>query len=511
MGPARGDRGRGHHGKRSAWVCVVGGACIAAAAACQKDPVVTDRAVTLHAPQSCAPGLANLDDGAFAVYDALGDYEPMPAADGHLLKTVGTPLPEIDAAVRTLLVDATEDDREWQGSTPIAGSGPVDVFILPARTPCALRGAVVAPAGATIGMTGDQQMLFVGGAAGAGPEAVSLRLDTGAVTPLTLPGKRTGATVTAFGTGALLAGGTSAGVVMGDAVVYAANAFEPQAIALSGPRANAGAVGLATGETLLVGGVGGDGTTLLDTMEIVDPVTRKAHPVAGRLAVARRSPTVLRLASGEIFVAGGLDANGVSVAMLEWFSPDASQTSKRSQTLVESASARSFVALQAGGVLAVIAPPQGAPTTFQNTWVIDPDGLPEAAKSVEGTLTRPVLFGGAGGAPVLWTGSAAPDRWARRVAGCSGSRGPAPSARSRCSTTRRVASWGLPRRPIPAPASGSTPRIRTRRSSPRYASTCAASTRRSRGRCCSPIRTTWRPIACRPTASSRSTRVRASS
>ncbi len=178
---------------------------------------------------------------------------------------------------------------------------------------------------------------------------------------------------------------------------------------------------LATGETLLVGGAGGDGT-LLDTMEIVDPVTRKARPAAARLAVARRSPTVLRLASGEIFVAGGLDSNGVSVAMLEWFSPDASQTSRRSQTLVESAAARSFVALQGGGVLAVIAPPQGAPatapTTFQNTWVIDPDGGLEAATPVGGTLTQPVLFGGAGGAPVLWTGSAAPGstmpgRWLR--------------------------------------------------------------------------------------------------
>ncbi len=221
MGRARGDRGRGDHGKRSAgprraraWACV-GGACIAAAAACQKDPVVTDRAVTLHAPQSCAPGLANLDDGAYAVYDALGDYEPTPAADGHLLKSVGTALPEIDPAVRALLVDATEGDREWQGSTPIAGSGPVDVLVLPATTPCSLRGAVVAPTGAAIGMTGDQQMLFVGGPGGSGPDAVSLRLDSGAVSPLALPGKRTGATVTAFGTGALArrghVGGASSG------------------------------------------------------------------------------------------------------------------------------------------------------------------------------------------------------------------------------------------------------------------------------------------------------------
>jgi hypothetical protein len=42
-------------------------------------------------------------------------------------------------------------------------------------------------------------------------------------------------------------------------------------------------------------------------------------------------------------------------------------------------------------------------------WQISADGAVEPANPVEGSLSSPVLFGGAQGAPVLWTG----DRWLR--------------------------------------------------------------------------------------------------
>jgi hypothetical protein len=114
------------------------------------------RAVTLHAPQACAPGLSDLDAGAFAVYHALGDYEPAPRADGHLL-AAGTPLPEIDPAARALLVDTTQQDRTWEGVAPLAPSGDVDVLLLPATTPCALRGMVRESDGSVLGISGGQQ------------------------------------------------------------------------------------------------------------------------------------------------------------------------------------------------------------------------------------------------------------------------------------------------------------------------------------------------------------------
>jgi hypothetical protein len=387
------------------------------AGGCQKDPVITTREVTLHAPQSCAPGLSNLDAGAFAVYHALGDYEPAVPADGHLLTVVGTALPEIDPAARTLLVDTTEQDRVWEGVAPLAPAGDVDVLLLPSTTPCALRGTIRQGAG-TLGITGGQRALLVGATSG----SVVLRLDTGALDPLAagLQGPRTSAAVTPFGAGALVAGGIVGGGVAADAAVYdpVRGAFEPQTIALSAPRSAAGAAVLATGETVLVGGVGKDGKTALDSIEIVDPVTRKARVAAPRLALARSAPTVLRLASGEIFVAGGVDSSDIPVKKLEWFSPDVSQAiTSRTQDLV-AGSARTYAALEGGGVLAVIAPPANASGTFQNAWVIDPDGVPEAATAVEGSLPQPVLFGGAGGAPVLWTGTTAgdggaPGRWLR--------------------------------------------------------------------------------------------------
>jgi hypothetical protein len=228
--------------------------------------------------------------------------------------------------------------------------------------------------------------------------------------------------VTSFGTGALVAGGIGPGGVAADAAVYdpVQGAFERQTIALSAPRYAAGAAVLATGETVLVGGLGNDRKTALDSIEIVDPVTRKARVAAPRLAAARSAATVLRLASGEIFVAGGVDSSDTPVKKLEWFSPDVSQAiTSRTEDLV--AGSATYAALEGGGVLAVIPPPTkpppaNPPGTFQNTWVIDPDGAREPATAVEGSLPQPVLFGGAGGAPVLWTGTTAggaPGRWLR--------------------------------------------------------------------------------------------------
>ena len=257
----------------------------------------------------------------------------------------------------------------------------------------------------------------MGGPASSGstPGSVAVRLDTGAIDPLS-GATRTDATVTAFGAGALVAGGKASGAVLDQAIVYdpALDGFAPQAIALAGPRADAGAVVLATGETLLVGGVGRDGATPLDSMEIVDPVTRTARLAASTLAVAQSAPTVLRLASGEIFVAGLVGAS--PVVELDGFRPTRARPSRagpRSSSRGRLARSR---ALEAGGVLAVIAPPPNAPASFQNTWVIDPNGVLEPATPIEGDVPQPVLFGGAGGAPVLWTGTSAtgaPGRWLR--------------------------------------------------------------------------------------------------
>ena len=69
------------------------------------------------------------------------------------------------------------------------------------------------------------------------------------------------------------------------------------------------------------------------------------------------------------------------------------------------------MALGGGGALAVVAPPAGAPTPFANVWVIGASGSTDPATPLA-DVTNPVLFQGAGGAPVLWTGVPG-GRWLR--------------------------------------------------------------------------------------------------
>jgi len=418
---------------------------IALAPACRGDPHVTLRKVTMHTPLACAA-----DGNAYADFYALGDFEPTLPATGHLLGDIGDPLPEIDGAARELVALAGEHGRVWEAEASIAPSGDVDMLLLPSLASCSLSTPVDARVGAALAPMTAARVLVVGGTGNPTPRTFVADLATGAVEPLVtgLLTQRARASVTAFGDGALVAGGVGDnGSALTTAEVYdpSLQGFDQQRpIQIGDPRADPGAVVLVTGETLLVGGVGADLTTPLSSMEIVDPVSRtvRTEQIA-RLAVARRAPSVLRLASGEILVAGGFDANGSPVATLEWFAADASGATKRARDLV-TASARAFAPLVGGGALAVIAPPANAPPTFQSVWVIDGDGALEAASPIAGSLTAPVLFDGAGGAPVLWTG----DRWLRWQpwSGAFGALGvlddaPANVGSATCSPDPGVAVW----------------------------------------------------------------------
>jgi hypothetical protein len=392
-------------------------------AACHRDPTVVTRTVTLHVPDACAA-----DGGAYATFYQLGDFEPPTPQAGHLLGAVGASLPEIDPRAKTLVVQASEaveasvSRTTWTGVADVPGAGDVDVLLLPQFAWCALN----APAqgqrlGATMAAIAPRRVMIAGGVeisdAGTTPHTFLANLDTGSIEAVSpdLLTPRSHASVTAFGAGALVAGGVDPfqlGTVLQTAEVYDPNpgGFDQQnALMLGAPRSEHGAVVLATGETLLVGGVGGDGTTPLKTMEVIDPATRivRSEGVA-LLTVARRNPTVLVLASGEVLVAGGFDASGAPVSTLEWFTSDVSRELEM-QSLASVGSAQAFTALQGGGALAVIAPPANAPVDFQSVWEISANRQPQAAALITGALSTPVLFGGAQGAPVLWTG----DRWLR--------------------------------------------------------------------------------------------------
>jgi len=396
-----------HTPYRSKWAP---GLTLCIAAACSKDPRVTLRTVTMHVPQACP-----VDGNAYAELDALGDFEPTPPAAGHLLGDVGAQLPEIDASARALVADATESGRAWTGVASVPPAGDVDVLLLPSLASCALSATIDQRTSAALAPMAGGHVLVVGGAGNPTPRTFVADLTTGAIEPVDigLLRQRIRPSVTAFGDGALVAGGVADdGTVLATAEVYepALNGFDQQRpIQIGDARADQGAVVLATGETLLVGGVGLDAQTPLASMEVVDPVSRTVRTErVAQLAVPRRAPIAVRLASGEILVAGGADAGGNSVGTLEWFSPDASSATKRARELV-TGTALALAPLAGGAALAVVAPPAAASADFQNVWVIDADGALEAGAPVEGALTAPALFGGAGGSPVLWTG----DRWLR--------------------------------------------------------------------------------------------------
>jgi hypothetical protein len=374
----------------------------------------------MHVAPGCVSAGQALDGEGYAKFYGYGDFDATLPVAGHFLSNVGDVLSEIDPASRSLVVDTSEGPGRWLGVADIPATGNLDVLLLPWMASCPLRSSDIV-AGATMAPVGGDSLLIVGGTAGdAGspPSSQVVHLDTGSIGSIfpDLATPRTEATLTAFGNGGLVAGGRdsrSGEGVLDTAEVYSPDLGgidQPDVITLSTYRSDHGAAVLVTGETLLVGGVAQDGVTVLNSMEVVDPVSRtvRAENVVP-LTVARREPVVLRLASGEILVAGGFDATGSSVATVEWFLPNVSMVSKRPDDLVDDASARAYVALEGGGALAVFAPPAGADPSYQNVWVIDADGSFEAATPIPGSLTQPILFGGAGGAPVLWTG----DRWLR--------------------------------------------------------------------------------------------------
>ncbi len=371
----------------------------ALAAACHENTVTTTRTVTAWVPAACP-----VDGRGYATYVALGDYDEAPPQTGHLLSAVGTSLPEIDTNARQLVVSATESVGTWEGLAPMPSSGDVNVLVLPHLSPCALSGQVGTRTGSTLAPIGSTRVMIVGGSASPVPPTYVADLTTGAVTKANpeLRPPRLGATVTPFGDGAVVAGGTSeSGIIQSTALVYspALGGFDlAHAITLSEPRAHHAAVALADGRTLLVGGSGtAGGSQLLDTLDVIDPTTSSAQEEGFALLVTPRlDPVVVRLASGEILVAGGTDAIGTPVTTMEWISFEAG-TNELQKPQPWGDAPFTMTALEGGGALVV-------ENRNQSTWVVGAAGDIKQSTATLGMLPNPVLFGGAGGAPVLWTG-----------------------------------------------------------------------------------------------------------
>lgn len=250
--------------------------------------------------------------------------------------------------------------------------------------------------------------------------ALSFDLMTGEVSPSVtaagLPRPRAFASATAFGDGVLVAGGIDPNersdaaddVVADSALVFSAGHFENGLIGLGDARAHHGAVTLAGGETLLVGGVGQNGAAL-GTVEAIDPVTRNSRFFQlGALDQPRRDPVVLRLADDEILVAGGTDATGEPAAEIEWLDADGSACKRtRCSADLGAIADRAYVALASGAVLVAggTDPVSGNPVP-DVLWV-RPDGTvdPMAPLPAEQRGTGKLrLVAASDGAPWLFNG-----------------------------------------------------------------------------------------------------------
>ena len=227
------------------------------------------------------------------------------------------------------------------------------------------------------------------------------------------------ATATPFGDSVLIAGGfdrkffplhyLDSALVLRDGVLHE--------LSIGDPRAEHGAVVLASGATLLVGGADGRGVVgSLVTIAPTDvpPFGTANVSMLGTLARARKLPTVMRLSTDEILVAGGVDNDRNDVPTLEWFSRDGGPCTRPDCTLDPPELAAledvAFIALPGGGALAVggFARDTGAPASAVS-WIgndgVVVERLPPLTPQQRGTK-RVRLVAAGDGAPWLWNGNA---------------------------------------------------------------------------------------------------------
>ncbi len=120
------------------------------------------------------------------------------------------------------------------------------------------------------------------------------------------------------------------------------------------------------------------------------------------LESARTSPRAVRLVSGEVLVAGGVDANGQPVARVEWLSSDVSRASKRSRDIAPG-EASDLVALGAGGALYVV---KRSGEDAADAWRIGSDGSIASIGRIA-NVSRLALAPSDRGSALLYTGN----RW----------------------------------------------------------------------------------------------------
>jgi hypothetical protein len=394
---------------------VVAAVGLAVVGGCGAEPPAIERKIVAHSLIGC-----RLTGGEELVITALGDFGGSPVARADANGTDEVALPGTFLGAELLVPPSA-----WSGIGYADPPKDLNVTLWPSDDGCDISEKTV-PAG-----KGGLAMTALGGGSGvlvAGPNqpepvagyALAIDLMTGRASEIGLPQRKTFASATEFGDGALVAGGfldpghDPIGQPIDKATVFSGGQFENATIELEDARARHGAVTLSNGETLLVGGTR-DGAGVLATMVAVSPVTRNTRVFGlGTLRFARKDPVVIRLANGQILVGGGTDASDQPVRALEWFGPDGGDCTapgcpEPSSTLPARRD-MAFVALPAGGALA--AGGFDAATAAREVWWITPEGTAQPLDPLapeDRSSGRLRLVAASDGAPWAWTGS----KWLR--------------------------------------------------------------------------------------------------
>ncbi|HRH01069.1 MAG TPA: hypothetical protein PLR99_32745, partial [Polyangiaceae bacterium] len=260
--------------------------------ACRPEPVVDERPVRFNTLAAC-PASA---ERAYSVVVAWGDFEPAtPQLGSFFLRDPAASLDAISADARVLVADVTQPSpaAAWVGVGAVPPSGPVDLLLLPRGAACPFTTTLERRVESALAALDETHVLVAGGMTTRGqvPRTYVADLARGTLTALAvgLGARRLSPTVTPFDAaagvgaftgdvGALVAGGAEPGskAPLATAEVYLAGGdFAAEKIPLNDARAEHGAVRLASGETLLVGGRGAAG--ILATLEAVDPRSRRAR------------------------------------------------------------------------------------------------------------------------------------------------------------------------------------------------------------------------------------------
>jgi len=386
----------------------------ASMAACAASQTIDERPIVVYTLADCPITV----ESAYAVFQAEGDREPTPgeANASYFLRDLNAEVSAAYPEMRSVSMRISDaSGSAWSGLSLVPSKGEVALLAWPLQKACTLS-KQDARSGATLGAIGRDRLMLAGGTAdGRVPSTQVIDLRTGHVTQLSrgLGSRRVGARITRFQnadgrSGALVSGGLDpeSSAPLSDVEIYvegedATGDFEDARITLGTPRADHAAVELATGETVLVGGTTRVGAT--SSIEVVDGTLRRSRTSGvALLESARTRAHAVRLASGEIVVAGGVDGSGAPVARVEWLASDVSRSSKRSRDISPGIEA-GLAPLSAGGALYVV---KRVAETIADAWRIGADGSVTSAGEIQ-NVSRVFLSPAEEGKAVLFTG----DRW----------------------------------------------------------------------------------------------------